>query len=318
MPFDLNIAWSPSTNAADLERTLRFGGQLGYKVVALNCSLEAPLKAQVSNVLPKYPTQRPEEPNEDTRWPLPTVLHRATITFSDPAHNPQLAKAAATYDILALRPTTEKAFQAACLNIQEASIISLDLTNRLPFYLKPKPCMAAVNRGVRFEISYGAALAPAADARARANLAGNVAQLVRATRGRGLILSSEASSVMGLRGPADVINLLAIWGLPRDKGMEALNANPRGVVVNEGIKRSGFRGVVDIVNVAERPEGEEQKKSGMSTAGPTGDPSRKRKNGQGVTIADGGEGDQPLSKRQAKKLKAAQRKKEAQEKGAQP
>lgn len=176
--------------------------------------------------------------------------------------------------------------------------------------------MAAVNRGLRFEICYSRVLAPGNEARARANFIGNVAQLVRATRGRGLLVSSEAGDALGLRAPADVLNLLSVWGVPREKGTEAIGVNPRGVVVNEGIKRSGFRGVIDIVGLAERPMGEKpagERPVGGKEKGKGKD--NKRKNEEGGN--GGGEGDQPMSKRQAKKLRAALRAKEAEGKGAQ-
>ncbi|KAI1103458.1 PHP domain-like protein [Jackrogersella minutella] len=316
MLYDLNIAWSSSTSAAELERTLRFSSQLGYNVVALNHALDAPLPSQISNPIPKFLPSNPSPQNEprNQQQRFPTVLRRLTVNLTDPSQNPQLPKAAQAYDILALRPQTEKAFQAACLTVSstEVSIISLDLSVRLPFYLRPKPCMAAINRGLRFEICYGRALAPGADARARASFIGNVAQLVRATRGRGLIVSSEASDVLGLRAPADVVNLLAVWGLPTEKGLEALGTNSRGVVVNEGIKRSGFRGVIDIVNVAEHEKRENEKDGddngkGKDTAAKD---NKKRKNGQDETAGGGEGGEQPMSKRQAKKLKAALRRKE--------
>ncbi|KAI0839145.1 PHP domain-like protein [Hypoxylon sp. FL0890] len=337
MLYDLNIAWSPTTSAADLERTLRFSSQLGYNVVALNHTLDAPLPSNISNPLPKFPSSSSPSPSnqqtEDRNHRIPTVLRRLTINLADPAQNPQLPKAAQVYDILALRPQTEKAFQAACLTVSatEISLISLDLTSRLPFYLRPKPCMAAVNRGLRFEICYGRVVGPGADSRERANFIGNVAQLVRATRGRGLVVSSGGEAIGGggsgalaLRAPADVVNLLAVWGLPTDRGMEALGTNPRGVVVNEGIKRSGFRGVVDIVGVAERSEEERRdeenrKGEGKGKGKEAAKDNKKRKNGEGEAAGQGGAGaggDQPMSKRQAKKMKAALRRKEVEEKGA--
>lgn len=113
--------------------------------------------------------------------------------------------------------------------------------------------MAAVHRGTRFEICYSQAFLSGntVDAqRARSNFIGNVLGLLRATKGRGIIVSSEAKSALGLRGPADVVNLLAVWGLGPEKGTEALGTIPRAVVVNEGVKRRGFRGVVDIVQTA--------------------------------------------------------------------
>ncbi len=78
--------------------------------------------------------------------------------------------------------------------------------------------------------------------------------IFRATRGRGLILSSEARDVLGVRAPADVVNLMVVWGLRRERGEEGLGVNPRGVVVNEGLKRSSFRGVVDVVYGGDREE----------------------------------------------------------------
>ncbi|KAI1384116.1 PHP domain-like protein [Hypoxylon trugodes] len=323
MLYDLNIPWSPTTTPSDLERTLRFSAQLGYNVVALNHTLDAPLPGNIQNPLPKFPppsTANNPQPSSSSQQRqtsstqrTPTILHRLTLSFTDPSQNQQLPRAAQSYDLIAVRPTTEKAFQAACLTVSatDVSLISLDLSTRLPFYLRPKPCMAAIARGLRFEICYGSVLG-GGDARARANLAGNVAQLVRATRGRGLVVSSEAAGALALRAPADVVNLLAVWGLATERGMEALGTNPRGVVVNEGIKRSGFRGVVDIVGVAERSEGEKGE----------GKDSKKRKNDSGTVEGGGGNGggdgnkgeEAPISKRQAKKLKAALRKKEVGEK----
>ncbi|KAI0601447.1 RNase P subunit p30-domain-containing protein [Biscogniauxia sp. FL1348] len=355
MLYDLNIAWSPTTSADDLTRTLRFSASLGYDVVALNHTISPPIPPQITNPIPEFSSSSSSSSSspstnaskngskQNNSPPLPTVLRRATLLFSDPSQQHRIPQLAAAYDILALRPQTEKAFQAACLNVLEASLISLDLASRLPFYFRPKPCMAAVNRGVRFEVCYSQVLASPSssssaasppDARARATFIGNVAQLVRATRGRGIVLSSEARGVLGLRAPADVVNLLHVWGLPRERAAEALGPAPRGVVVNEGIRRSGFRGVVDIVGVAVR-EGQQQpppkRKGDVGTSLATG--AKKRKNGgdgenaeaegtgtgtntpttaAGVAAVEGDDQQQqqlPLSKRQAKKLKAALRKK---------
>ena len=170
--------------------------------------------------------------------------------------------------------------------------------------------MAAVHRGSRFEICYGQAVASEADARQRANFIGNVLALVRATKGRGIVVSSEARSALTLRGPADVVNLMAVWGLGPEKGSEAIGAGARAVVVNEGIRRRGFRGVVDIVRPAgedeeaakARKEAVERSKEAKAGKGKQKGQSQgqgqKRKNGEGD-----GEGQVTLSKRQAKKLR---------------
>lgn len=124
----------------------------------------------------------------------------------------------------------------------------------------------------------------------------NVQSLVRATVGRGLIISSEARSALGIRAPADVGNLLKVWGLGQERAVEAQTVNPRQVVMNEAIKRSGFRGVVDVVEGGERPVGQKDgEKDGKGQGKGQQQQGGKRKGGQ----------DEPpqMSKRQQKKLR---------------
>ncbi|KAI0473861.1 RNase P subunit p30-domain-containing protein [Xylariaceae sp. FL0804] len=347
MLYDLNIPWTPGTSAAELQRTLRFSALLGYDVVALNHTASpSTTKGPITNPLPKFPSSSSSSSTTAStssgRAALPTVvLHRVTLPVSDPAHNHRLAQLAAAYDVVAVRPLTDKAFAAACVEASAASLISLDLAARLPFPLRPRPCMAAVARGARFEVCYGAALDPRADPRARAAFIGNVAQLVRATRGRGIVVSSGGLDAGGgggggggappgvqtLRAPADVANLLRVWGLPPDAALPALSALPRAVVANEALRRSGFRGVIDIVGVADREDKEEQGAARTKAAAAAAEgrggaaaehrgaqkSAKKRKNGDDADAdeagpAGAGEGAQQqpaMSKRQAKKLKKA-------------
>lgn len=268
MLYDLNIPWTPQTSQSDLERTLRFSHSLGYNVVALNHTFGAPVPSQINNPIPQLGPVHSSFPQHNQSSPaptsttnsasskLPTTLRRATVLVSDPATNHRLSSIAAVYDIVACRPTTDKAFQAACTTMSDISLISLDLTQYFPFHFKPKPCMAAVNRGVYFEVCYGQ-MTSNQDPRARSVWVANVIELLRATRGRGIVLSSEGKGSGFLRAPADVVNLLAVWGLGPEKGLEGLGVHPRGVVVNEGLKRRAFKGVVDIVDVEGRIPGRE-------------------------------------------------------------
>ncbi|KAL2199049.1 RNase P subunit p30-domain-containing protein [Corynascus similis CBS 632.67] len=360
MLYDLNIAWSPGTPAADLERTLKFAKSLGYDVVALNHIISGPIPTQptpITNPIPQLttphpsypggsaslpslsassstsPTNRPPPSNpssssntSSTSSPLPTVLRRATLTIADPSTtNYRLGDYARAYDVLALRPTSDRSFAWACTGTTTASgdppaLVSLDLSSHLGWHLHHRTAMAAVQRGVRFEVCYAQAFgdANASDrARSRANFIGNLQALVRATKGRGVVVSSEARSALGLRAPADVVNLLAVWGLGPEKGFAALGEAARAVVVNEGIKRRGFRGVVDIVRPAEGGERKEVEADGVDGGGSgkagkkkqqQGQQGQKRKNeggGAGGGGSGGGGGGQQgeLSKRQAKKMR---------------
>lgn len=61
-------------------------------------------------------------------------------------------------------------------------------------------------------------------------------------------MSSEASNVIGCRSPSDVINLAAVWGLGPERGKEAVSKLARAVVVSASLKRTSYRGAVDIMS----------------------------------------------------------------------
>jgi ribonuclease P/MRP protein subunit RPP1 len=253
---------------------------------------------------------------------LPITLRRATLVITDPSTtNYRLADYARAYDLLALRPTSDKSFSWACLSTTEPpALVSLDLASHLGWHVHHRTAMAAVQRGVRFEICYAQALGggngnagggPEA-ARQRANFIGNVQALLRATKGRGIVLSSEARGALGLRGPADVVNLLAVWGLGPEKGFAALGEGARAVVVNEGIRRRGFRGVVDIVKTAEGgnvgrlgdggEEGDGDGDGGKATKKNKQQQQQQQQQGQKRKNGDGGP-QGGMSKKQAKKMR---------------
>lgn len=98
----------------------------------------------------------------------------------------------------------------ACASLP-VDIISLDLSHRLPYRLRPKVLAPAVQRGVMFEISYACCLR---DETSRRLLFSNATALARATRGQNIIVSSGARTAFELRSPYDVINLSTLFGLP--------------------------------------------------------------------------------------------------------
>ncbi|KAG8625232.1 hypothetical protein KVT40_006983 [Elsinoe batatas] len=292
MFYDLNIPFTTPTDP-ELPRTLHFLSELGYTVIALNHTLTTKLPATLTSPIPRV-----------LPFPVPptlTILHRLTLPLTTPLSNARLKSLSADYDLLALRPTDEKTFQQACATL-DGDIISLDLSQRLPFPFKFKPLSEAVKRGVRVEVSYAQAVA--GDANARRNVISNVTGLVRGSRGRGLVVGSEARRAVELRGPCDVVNLLAVWGLGQERGYEAVTKEARGVVVVAGLKRRGWRGVVDVVD-----GGEEEKTSlegkGKDVNGVKSDTAKvngKRKAEEMEEIpAPVVKGDKPLSKREMKR-----------------
>src|SRR5690606_23791048 len=127
------------------------------------------------------------------------------------------------YDIVCVRPITEKLLLTAGSQLEHIDLISLDMAGRIPFHLKHKTVGTALARGLMFEISYSHVAV--GDSATRRNVISNAMQLVRATRGRGgkgIIISSEAKKAVGLRSPIDVVNLATFWGLSGEKGREAV------------------------------------------------------------------------------------------------
>ena len=141
----------------------------------------------------------------------------------------------------------------ACHDL-ECDIISIDLSIRYPFYFRHKMVADAVKRGIKLEICYAPGILANDGGQARRNLISNATSLIGSTRGRGLIISSEAKRALALRGPSDVVNLACVWGLGQERGVEGIGREARSVVVQAGLKRTAYRGVVDVLYGGEKPE----------------------------------------------------------------
>ena len=156
----------------------------------------------------------------------------------------------------------------------------------------------ALQRGIKFEICYAPGVLATDGGAGRRNLISNATQLIRATRGRGIIISSEAKRALACRGPWDVVNLATVWGLGQEMGVEAVGRGARSVIVQAKIKRTSFKGVVDVVYGGEKPESVNQHtENGVKDKGNQ----NKRKADVLDNVPGGGDQDKPLSKRQQKR-----------------
>ena len=73
------------------------------------------------------------------------------------------------------------------------------------------------------QISYAAALR---EETARRNFFANALALTRATRGKGIIISSGARSAFELRGPYDAINMATLFGLSEQDAKVVIDDPP--------------------------------------------------------------------------------------------
>ena len=218
---------------------------MGFGTIALNHTITGKVTGEIANEIPKP-------------LPFPTpqcmrILRRCTLVLSDTSQNHRLSSLGTTYDILALRPTDEKSLVQACNNL-ECDLISLDLCMRFPYHFKHTTLGNALQRGVRFEICYAPGLFGSDGGASKRNLISNATQLIRATRGRGIIISSDAKRALGCRGPADIANMAVLWGLGQERGIEAVAREARNVVAQAEMKRRSFRGVIDVIYGGEKPE----------------------------------------------------------------
>jgi len=123
------------------------------------------------------------------------------------------------YDIIALMPTTPGTLSVACLTHSQPSaltahVISLPLTlPRLPFHLKHTLIRTAIKHGAVFEVNYSGAFGSDPDAFETASLAikrnwwAAAREVIRVTKGKGVIVSGGVTDEPDLRAPRDIINL---------------------------------------------------------------------------------------------------------------
>jgi ribonuclease P/MRP protein subunit RPP1 len=189
------------------------------------------------------------------------------------AGTPRLADIRPNYDIIALRPVDEKTLSQAAF-LTDADIISLDLTRRYLFPFKQKTLMLAVEKGVKIELCYSPGLV--GDEHVRRLMIQNASALIKATRGRGIIISSEAAGALGCRAPHDLVNLATVWGLKQDRAVEAVAEQCRMAVAASQLRKRSFRGAIDVVYGGEKPppkhidekSSKQKKRRGTNNAGP--------------------------------------------------
>jgi len=130
-----------------------------------------------------------------------------------------------SYDLLALIPTTHTCFTLACLTHTlpsnlTAHIISIPLTlPRLPYHLKHTVVRTAIKNGAVFEINYVGAIGGENDplivdahvaesgSSAKRNWWATARELVRVTKGKGLLVSGGVFAEADHRAPRDIANL---------------------------------------------------------------------------------------------------------------
>ncbi|PIM99944.1 Protein subunit of nuclear ribonuclease P (RNase P) [Handroanthus impetiginosus] len=268
--FDLNIPYYESdrhvTDKSSLKgRRLKLvlkAMELGYTGVAYNRILKGVMSESDRCATPLFPLSK-LTPSSSSFFAA-VKLHREllNIPVSSPfrqytrltvivdipsqasalnAGNPILK----SYDIVAVRPMNQNAFDQAC-QASEVDMIAIDFSEKLPFRLKQPMVKAAIKRGLYFEITYSGLIA---DAQSRRQMISNCKLLVDWTRGKNLIFCSAAPSATELRGPQDVSNLFFLLGLPMERAKLAISKNCRSLLANALRKKYFYKEAVKVEQI---------------------------------------------------------------------
>ncbi|KAG1754374.1 PHP domain-like protein [Suillus lakei] len=243
-----------------IEARLDLLEHLGYTVVAFNQSVNKKIDPKTHvNILDGLLTQLRVRPGT-------VFLKRLTIVLdNDSEKGFGLTNANASlvepYDVIALLPTTSATFSLACLTHSlpsplTAHIIALPLTlPRLPFQLKHTLVRTAIKNGAVFEINYAGAIGGEIDASlstfgvsdtgvsGKRNWWAAAREVVRVTKGKGIVVSGGVASEADYRGPKDIGNLLTLLDLAQNLAHDASVAVPKSLILRAQARKT-YRAVL--------------------------------------------------------------------------
>lgn len=146
-----------------------------------------------------------------------------------------------SYDIVAAQPQSERGFTFACTSMP-IDIITIDLTKRLSYRMKPDTIKTAIQRGICFEILCAPLLR---ETGTRRQQIANAQTMSQATRGKRILFGSGARSIADLRGPHDLMNLATFLGLSEKEARASITSTAKSVI-DHARKRQKYRGTLSI------------------------------------------------------------------------
>nr|XP_003223841.1 PREDICTED: ribonuclease P protein subunit p30 [Anolis carolinensis] len=250
---DLNIPHLPEKEA--LQKLVETAAHLGYSTVAINYVVDYEEKKK-EIVKPISPGELfPTLPLVQGKSKPIKILSRLTLVVSDPSHCNILRSSSTNikfYDIFAVFPKNGKLFHVACTTL-DVDLVCINVTEKLPFYIKRPSVSVAIDRGIYFELLYVPAIK---DSTMRRYTVSNALSLMQICRGKNIVLSSAAERSLHLRGPYDVANLGFLFGLSESNAKAAVSTNCRAVILH-GETRKTASGVVYTKKKPRTPEEDE-------------------------------------------------------------
>uniref|UniRef100_A0A8C9Y6R9 Ribonuclease P protein subunit p30 n=1 Tax=Sander lucioperca TaxID=283035 RepID=A0A8C9Y6R9_SANLU len=238
--MDLNVNYT--ADKSQLQSLIETAAHLGFSTVAINYVFEPteiPAPTAISELMDPLPIV------QGRSRPI-RVLNRLTIVMSDASHFRPTAVEYRRFDLLAVQPTTEKLFHAACM-IYDVDIICISVTEKLPFFFKRAPVNGAIERGLVFEVSYSAAIR---DSTRRRYTIANAVCLMETCKGKVRPLPVPP---LDLRGPYDITNLGLLFGLSDGEAKEAVSSTCRSVVLHAETRKTASGIIYTVKSCSDSP-----------------------------------------------------------------
>lgn len=121
----------------------------------------------------------------------------------------------------------------------------MDLGQRMAFYFQKTWIKLAIQRGIQFEIVYAPACLEVPSQ--RKNFLLNAMALIKLTKGKNIILGSEAASVLYQRSPLDCMSMAKMLGIVNAQdAIATVKGNCRSAMQHAHYRKT-FRGVAEVV-----------------------------------------------------------------------
>lgn len=240
MLVDLNVPWPQETygtpithqQLTELKNTLSTLTVLGYTHVAINFTLHHTTKVPIE----VNPIDLSLLKEFEDRLKLYT---RATIVIDEPSQGQSISKLQNSFDIIAVLPVSEKGLLMACSSL-DIDVLTFEYSRRLPAFLKHKSIGAAVSRGVKLEVVYSKLFGEG-----RAQFMSNTMNVLRASRGRNIVISSGAVRPLDCRGFKDVYNCLELLGFKRNMEQQCLDKAGR-VLLSGRLRLRSYKQTISV------------------------------------------------------------------------
>ncbi|ABN67452.2 predicted protein [Scheffersomyces stipitis CBS 6054] len=262
MLCDLNVPWPCSTYNTQptqqqlevLKNTIVTLYSLGYTHQAINFSINENVRIPVGTPDLINPINIAYLKSELVpRFPKLKLFTRLTIIVSDPSKLQGLAKIQNHFDVLAVQPVNEKALQLCTTNL-DIDLVSFNLGSKLPFFLKHKTIGSAIDKGIKFEVCYSTVVsgsigyANVGDSTnvqlIKKNFFNNVLQLIRASRSKGIVVSSGAVQPLQARNGEDILTLLKTLGLDNSRAKSCITLNAERALISGRLRIKSYKQTV--------------------------------------------------------------------------